>query len=697
MASETPTEKTAAPEPMERSAGQAQEDEAVDKVRRGRPIDGSAEFDDVLREALGRLSAEGRLSSGHTVNFFGAVDVGGDMSVGRRAGRDAPDLITVEVGVELAHYVHPPGHDRAVEVFRRNRVVVLSGLEAVGKRMAAISIADSRGGSVCYLRLRRSLSEVSSVKLQAGTTYVVVDVPATLLTDLNDQWLRTTAAMLSEADAALVMTTSRSTPLRRAGLRSDCVIDGFGPPDVPALIRATAERTCPPEAKEVLGDLLELAEVAAVLTATTLPYAAAHVAASLVDVATGGQALDDALRLLSDATPRVSEWFTANPEPSDHAFAIAAAVLQGSSLALVADAALDLRSRISRRAAAPDLSFRKLLAPPSTWIEVVHGSQQSGFGAVPGELVRFADPGDAMVALRHAFDTYDRLRQPIAHWIRDLGGANQPVSVRARAAAAAGQMAVWDLPYCLQHIIGPWATDDTPEARRAAMLALSLCGNSADHSSQIWELLDHWCQMPDLGTVATAVGTLGGPLGNRSPAMARAAMACLRAVGERAEWSLVPDIAAAVLSIASGGQISTVLAGLLSWTNPKRAGSVQVTGLLAFLTVAIDCGESRPGQGWWPALLTTDRALRHSSVMLWARALDANSVRSWALEVFRTWVDLADLVPAARPVLAQVAADIADQNDRQDQRLSYWMHKWSTDPERPSAAAEEILSGIQEA
>ena len=707
MATDTTTPKATEtghgpdPEPAGKDADPARtyEDDIVEKVRQARPSDGSgAEYADVLREALARLSTEGRLSAAHSiVNFYGGVAVGGDFTMGRRGGRDTPDLVAVDVAAELRLFVPPPDFTRAAEALERTGLVVLSGPESGGKHWAALALAERRHGSVHYLRLRRSLAELAAVKLEPGATYVVVDLATSLVAGLDDHWLRTTGGTLREVGCAVILTISRSQPLRRTGLRSDCVIDPFGPPDVTSVVRTVTDHECPPAAKDALADLLAHDDVRALLAVAHPPYAARRIAAALLDVATGAESLETALRVLGDAGPRVAEWFAVNPETPHRAFAVATAVLHGASFPAVADAALDLRDRVNRRSPAADLSFRALLADHASWIEVADVSHDTAYGPVPVHVVRFTDVGTQPAVLRHVFDTYDHLRRPMIAWLHDLGATPQPASVRARAAAAAGQLAQWDLPYCLHHLIQPWAVSDSAEVRRAAALALTVCGSSASHHAQVWQLLEQWCQTAGNQATSTAVEVLGGALGGKSPAAAQAAMTVLRQVAERAEWELVANIADAVLELTSAGQIATVLAALQQWTTKSRSGSVRLTGLLAFLAVAGDCGGPRPGLGWWPALLTGDGALRHASVTLWARAFDTKPVRAYALEVLRTWVDLADAVPAARRVLGDVVGDSALQGDRQDQRLSYWMNRWATDPQRPSAAAEEILGGFEEA
>ena len=281
-------------------------------------------------------------------------------------------------------------------------------------------------------------------------------------------------------------------------------------------------------------------------------------------------------------------------------------------------------------------------------------------------------------------------------WLHSLGAEPQPPSVRARAAAATGQLAQWDLPYCLHRLIKPWARSTAAGVRQGAALALTVCGSSATHSAQIWQLLFDWCGAEEEELALTAVAVLGGSLASRGDDSAATAMGCLRhAVDGQLSWELVPAIVANVLSLAAAGRMDAVLAALSDWTRDAEAAPVRLTGLLAFLTVAADCTTARSGVSWWPVLLTAEPRLRRRAAVLWARALNAKAVRGFALDVLRSWCDFADSVTAAHDPLARVAAGIAGQGDRQAERLRYWLHRWSTDRAAPSATAKALLTRLE--
>ena len=392
-------------------AAPSPEDEVVAQVRHHREAAGArTEFDGVLREALGRLATEGRLSAAHTiVNFHGAVDVGGDFSIsrrtGRRRGREA-DLIG-PVDVPLEHFVTPPEFDRAAKVLERTGLVVLSGPEATGKHWAALGLSRRTlpDGPVFYLRLHQSLTEIATLSLKPGTAYVLTDATATMVSGLDDHWLETTARLFRDAGSCLVVTVSHSARLGGAGRRGEYLVEPFAAPSVEAVVRAVAAAGAEPGTVEALTELFADPDVRALLDRPHGPHFARRIAAALLTVVLDGHPLEAALAPLRDVQPRVVEWFTDNTEVSHRAFAVATAVLEGASYAAVADAALDLQERIRRRGVpATDLSFRAVLREQPSWIDVVEVFQETAYGVVPVEVVRFADAGLQPAVLRYAFD-----------------------------------------------------------------------------------------------------------------------------------------------------------------------------------------------------------------------------------------------------------------------------------------------------
>jgi len=679
----------------EAASGETAQDDAISQLRRRRgPDAAAAEFDDVLREAIGRLGAEGRLSAAHTiVNFHGGVDVGGDIAVGGRGRRRRRDSVVtgpLDVGAELRHFVPPPDFAAAATLLDRTGLVILVGPESTGKHFAALGLAARSPKAIYYVHSRASLDDVAAVSFEAGSAYVMPDVPTTLAGAIDDGWLLAVARRLHDAGSRLILTTTQELRAIRASRRAQHVVAPFAPPPLLEIVSTLAASGWPPGAAATVAELLDVDEVREVAARLHAPSAAAAIAEALVEIAAGDDP-ESALAALRDVRPRVDEWFAATADVTQRSFAIAAAVLDGASYAAVADAAVDLSTRITRPAKPPaDLSFRAALADHPSWIDVVTELDATAYGLVPVEAVRLADRGLQSAILRYAFDNLDSVRQPLIDWLYALGSAPQPSSVQARTAAFTGRLAEWDLPYALHHLVLPWARSRDAQARRSAALALTVCGSVATHARQIWELLSQWCVGDDVELVRTAVNVFAGTLASGSDADARAAMSRLRWVADNHPWDLLPDTAVSVSALAGADRLDVVLAELISWTEQAPESGAHLNGLLCFLTVAEDCGDARPGAPWWPALLTADARQLSVAGRLWARALATKAVRPYALEVLRGWFDLVDDLPEGMPQLQNVVRSIGRQSDRDAERLAYWLHRWATDARRPSSTADDL-------
>lgn len=630
-----------------------------------------------------------------TVNMFNAaVDVGGDFNTGgnrraRKIGLDAVD--PAHVADYTAAYVRPDGYDDALNVLRDTHLLVLAASAGIGRDAAIFSLLTEVLGEHTELFGVAGFDHAWPVPEAEDQAYLVV-VGDVVAAALDDAWLTRTSERLRVSGSYLVLCMNQlSGPLAGATRRAEFIVDTLRAPDPVRVVRARIVQSGTVD-EVTIDDLLSEFDVRGVLAERPRPRFAVQVATTIVEATAAGQDVRAALARLSDPFGQADEWFTDHDKPESIAFAVATAVLEESSYLTLSDAAVALFEALApEQECPPPLRFRRRMAAEQPWIELTPGSPA---------VVRFRSPLMQSVVLDYAWYELDGMRPALQTWLRTMI-AHPDVEVRARAATAAGMLAVQDFQHALHRFIRPWASSQSFIVRHSAAVALSVIGAAPNHTERVWTLLRQWTSEVHRAAgkrlASTAGSTAGGPLGVADPARA---LRVLNDLVEADDWTLLEPVVLSVFQLVDGGRAAEVLDALLDWTENESDAELVVKGLTAFsFTVreqAIASADEDAGAPGWPRLLTDDDKYLASLGELWARALACRPVRDLAIEALREWVRVVDRDRDAYAVLLKLLDDIADRGDRDFERLHYHLDRWQQDEEDPSPAAGWLRDALTE-
>ncbi|MGX1268566.1 hypothetical protein [Streptomyces phaeoluteigriseus] len=657
-----------------------------------------------------------------TVSFGGGFHTGG----ARRAepgpgGASVVALDPTELADHTELFVQPDGYEEAVDALRERRLLVLTGPPGSGREAAAVNLLgealaiDGSGAGGCHRLLMPSAvlepGWAPPVK-HSGYLAVLEDGPAAVerFTSASGgeggrsvaQWTAVVAA-LRDSGSLLVLTGGHDLEALAAGPGGEHlahrplspvdpvavverrVLGHGGSPDAHADLHALLERT---------GAALALREQPAVRNAARL--------ASVIS-ADGDTAAEVAR--LRDPSERVRAWFNRFREPEAVAFALAAAVLEDSGYLTVADAAVKLRAALAQpELAPPDLRFGDRLGHEQQWIEL-YLPDGAGLAAGPPR-VRFRNGLLGQAILGYAWNALDGRREAVLDWLRRLL-SHPDLEVRARAAVAAGVLALADPQYAVHRFLTGWAGSTSWPLRQAAATALGVAGSRPETADAVWDLLHHWARggssAQQRRLAGTAANTVGGLLGRTAPG--RAVAVLHDALDRGDDWGTLPAVAWGGVHLVEQGQTAPLLDAYLAWSEPQDLSPLVVKTLSAFVFAVSRpyeqpvTGPTAPAGGvrvpGVPVLLSELPRHPERLAELWARALARRPVQDTALQALHAWIDeYADRCPGTLDAIAHLLASVARRPGRHRERLEWWLGKWARDRDHPSKNAARLLRAL---
>lgn len=682
-----------------------------------------------LEEVISRLSnVSGGITTAHVINnttihrgtFHGSVDIGTAKGAGTVPGQRSREVSPRDL--ELArggHFVPPPWFAAAKRAVQERRLVLLHGPTGTGKWAASCGLAYVLAPDrVLHLRpsnLRTGMREVTDD--DKGAAFVVFELDQRIADGWDAYSLVEVCDRLEALGSYLIVTVDSQVSLGSHLLREDgpliecegcadalLVARKHGLREMNEAVGATsatrAGSTSPAEttreaAASRFTDYLDREDVVRVVKSRPEPRSAAEAGRILAKTAWEDGDVATTLQHLQDPDAEVRKWFGTHTENADRTLATAVAALEGASYLSVADAAGQLLKALVRYKYAwmAQPVFRSLLTDGS-WFELVQVPQDSGFGRLPTETIRFRSELTQLAVLRYVWHELDGLRQAMVPWLTQLGG-HPDASVRARAAAAAGILALFDFQYALDNVLHAWAASSDDEQRECAAVAFSVPGADGRYANQAWRLLENWCIEGMQGgaheLLQTAVAAFGGPFGARWP---EAALSYLRMVADKAGQREWPRIAYSLGQLMAHGLQAGVLSTLTQWTDGAQSSEGLVfAGLRCFLFCTT---------AWWheppfpPILLRLGSSHRAEVARLWGRALDNKNTRADALEKLREWFGFRDQTDPGNKNVIPMVRQIATLTARQRQRLEYHCDKWATDKSQPSKTARHALTVLND-
>ncbi|PYC78401.1 hypothetical protein C7C46_16325 [Streptomyces tateyamensis] len=634
-----------------------------------------------------------------TVSFGGSFNAAG-RSAAADHGRSA--LVRIEADEQtgfVTHFLQPPGYATAAKVLSERHLLVLAAPPGTGREAAAVNLVAealalhgaSDGGTSYWVTEPEAIAGTDwhPPHQEAGYLLVVDDTEAgrdfTART-VDTHWLVALGARLKAARSFLVLVTGPARgALARTADRSDQVRTDLGMVDPAGVLR---HRVLGHQATDAEHAQLErlLADSGAARALREQPTPA--VAVRLAGVLRAGGDLAREVALVRDPSEQVHRWFVHHDDPATVCFALAAAVLEDCGYLTVADAALRLYASVAPPEASPyGIRFLDRLAQEQPWISINPSDSASG---PPRVAFRSELIGQSL--LSHAWTYQDGQRDALVGWLRSLL-VHPDVTVRAKAAVAAGILAWSDHEHAVHRFLRSWAGSEAGPVRQAAASALTVVASRAELTEWVWDLLDGWVDggrsTVDRRLAKTAATAVGGVLGKHQP---HRALRLLRtALDWQGDWGNLTTVAWSCLALIEQDRERDVLTALLSWSAAQDRSPMVAKSLSVFLFTA---GRTDSGDGV-PTLLLRARELRPELTELWARALGRRPIQDQALPILREWVDCYRKDDRTAAELRALIGRVAALPGKHRERLTYYLDRWSRDRDQPSPGAAALLDVVE--
>ncbi|AXE80735.1 hypothetical protein [Streptomyces atratus] len=642
-----------------------------------------------------------------SVSFGGGFNTNGGSGPSARLGATDAVLLTEDEITEYTDlYVQPQRYDEALDALCERHLLVLTGAPGSGRTAAAVNLlaealtlnSASDGGCHRLLDAASIASPTWEPPAERSGSLAVLDGR---LAGLSSRGLASAASKLRAAGAHLVLIGGPELEVVVSGPGGDDLAwHQLSPVDPLAVLeRAVLGHSGDADRRAELVALLDSSGAVAALRERPL---AAH-AVRLASVIRAGGDLGAAVTALRDPSDQVYTWFRTHHEPDTIAFALAVAVLENSGYLTVADAAIRLRQLLSpEEPAPPDVRFRDRLLQEQPWIELLF----PGPGDQPGPpRVRFRSALLSQVVLTYAWTTLDGRREAVLQWLRRLLG-HSDLEVRAQAAVAGGVLARADFHFAVHRFVKSWAGSTSWPVRQAAATAIGVAGSAPATAEPVWALLHEWAcggqSAHERRLASTAATAVGGLFGRNSPDRA---LDVLRSALDRGDdWGTLTPVAWGGVHLLHQGLTTEVLGAYLDWSQPRDTSPMVLKTLSAFVfAVSTPYTSSVPGGTGTegaidgvPLLLSVLPDHRPELAELWGRALARKPVQEPAFEALRGWVDTpTNVCPEAQASLRTLMLDIARLPGKHRERLHWWLMKWATDRERPSAHAEGLARALE--
>jgi hypothetical protein len=595
-------------------------------------------------------------------------------------------------------------------------VVLLRGAAGTGRTAQAWSLLLAGGAAaLAVVAPDTDLGRLSRDDLDGGTGYLVAGLDPEGVARLTDFVLSRLAAEVTARGCRLVILLSDADrpPAADPALR---VLD-IGPgADRAAVAAAHLRRLAGPRRAAEVRSLLLREDVRALLAAQldpSVPLATAAELGTLLadpDLPRDGIASWVAERRRGARVPDVHDWFRGLPDLQTQALGVALAVFAGEPYETVSVLADSLKRRLdppadevkAERDRSTALSSTRRSRLAALGAELVPTQVVSRHGAAPGTVVRFRLPGRQRELLVHFWDEYDDHRVVMLDWLRQCA-RHELVSVRVRAAVAAGVLAGASFDLLRATVLDRWAGSDDELQREAAATALNEAVEDPRLRELVRRLVRSWAS-PGAGDAfhATAARSWRVLFGLPDSPAARL-LHDLAATDDADVLLAIFRTVADQLATGEEQHRGEALALVRYWTH-SRDPQRRPVGELAFLYAAVDLVEERahPASGAterWPALLALAAAdpLRMGDIAdLWAAALC--SADSWqaAQQCLTGWARTAEPSPAARQALALLLARAAS-TPRAARIVRHLAREWLR-PDGPPIVpvATEVLSRLDE-
>lgn len=338
----------------------------------------------------------------------------------------------------------------------------------------------------------------------------------------------------------------------------------------------------------------------------------------------------------------------------------------------------------------------------SQWLKEISAYQTDSYevtesGKNPIKIIVFKDEQSSLSILSHIWNEYDSYAEATIQWIGELA-EHSNFEVRLRAAAVAGQLAIYEFRPVREQIISPWAKSNKQTSQRLAALALSVVAydDNEDIAQQALNLLHHWSGLQNFRLRWTAIAAYGGYIGLIFP---QQALENLKIIAESGDGRLFSDIVQAVANLFDAGQQVPklhllVLNSLKEWVKQGQKTIIHHLSLLIFWGLMRESwifkdGFRQPTLLW---LARQNQEFEDLIIYFVRNALNLEITRDLLLPEILGWLKFLDKQQELYKTLARIIFTLAGYSSREHERICSYLNRWS----KYSESAARILKLIQQ-
>jgi hypothetical protein len=662
-------------------------------------------------------------------NRSGGIHVGGDASfAGDASGRDIKNNTTIPVNSSSAKgvagqvasfeiekissvYIQTDCYIQAKNILSEKHILILQGDAHLGKWTTAISLLSSLHAEG-ILEIDPIIEDLGSFECAAQQGYVIVDplaLDSTGTVKLRRSVLNSLSNKFRFSNSHLVIILDSRVQIALEDL-DEHILNWEDLPASSDLLKKHLEwylRTT-----EKLTDgyaLMQAEEVCELLQQNKLlPGDVDRLAKLLAEVVSGEMTLNQALSRFSLLVDKqVIHWFEQHVDLKQRVLMVTLAVLSGTNYDTVLEASQQLQTIIKPLSEEDELSNREteLNYKLSDELKIVcahleKGYQNSEYGSRKVDLIVFDIPQFQPAILSYVWREYYKWREPLLTWLHKLA-SHSNFEVRARTAAAAGELSKYDFGLVLEKVLRPWAKSEDQQQRQLAALALSICVFEDELATQVLKLLKSWSNLGNNPRLALTVIAAYSGVGILFPGNA---LRDLFAIAVGGNTPIFFAVAESIVSLFSAGQYIAVLESLEAWTEHTQTSTPHQLGLVIFLElmqtakVAADSNFGNSPTLLW--LAKENKTYAKIVTCLLRRALNLKVTCIPALDCIRNWLNYVDYDSRFYPVLGRIIYNLVtddgtkfESNNNRDRMLHY-LKRWAVTG-TPNAAAK-ILSTINE-
>jgi len=655
--------------------------------------------------------------------FFGGEarvtgDVTGRSNLKRAASRARVTLGEMAIGQVLADdlrktrvvYVKPAAYAQARQVLAERHVLLLWGQAHWGKWTTALHLLSTlQADDILEINPDVGLDELYAFNPEPRCAYVIDTLAHESSEALSAFALNRLSERFRKQQSYIVITVDSRASLSKEAFGDYLVTWRDLPPSVGLLEKHLSWYLLEKDLLARARELGQTDEVKELLCNHLLPGEIDRLAELLAEAVRGELQLAEALtRFEARARQQVEAWFETHTKLEERTFMLSLAVFSGANYQAAIEADEHLQSLIKP----PPSEGESRIVPPvfggtrsqrvrEASSHIIQGYEEAEFGRSPVEIVVLDNPTFQPAVLHYVWHEYDRLRRFLTEWLLEFG-LYPSFDVRARAAAAIGELSKYNFGYIRKEVLLPWANHQNSQARASAALALGIPAWEGEFAPQVLGLLHHWSTLRNNWRLSwTAAAAYGGLVGLRFPDMA---LRDLYNIAQGEDLRLLGVLNQSVANLFQAGRTAPdyyikVLEALVGWTANSKSKIVTVIGLLIFLELARRAKvEADPEGGMWPTMLwlvREDEEYQDRVISLWKRALNTKSSRKLALEALHHWIRMVDEDTRLYSSVEQLVIALTTQGTaRERDRLCFYLDRWASDPAEGFRSAARILAKL---